>query len=114
MYAQIETAAGTSKPINNGPGFRQGGRYSTTAGRTSVRRIMSFIRRRCTGVGWGRLEVMEDMEFADDITLFAESTEVNEHARGIAKETTTGCGTGIEYGTEVRVFGSPAAEWEVR
>ena len=69
----METAAGTSKPCNIYPGFRQGGRFSTTAGKTIVRRIMNLIRPRCKGIGWGSLEIMKDIEFADDITLFADS-----------------------------------------
>ena len=71
IYAQMETASGTSRPTKIYPGFRQGCRFSTTAGKIIVRRIMNLIRPRCKGIEWGRMENMKDIEFADDITLFA-------------------------------------------
>ena len=85
----METAAGTSKPCKIYPGFRQGGRFSTTAGKTIVRRIMNLIRQRCKGIGWGSLETMKDIEFAYYIALFADTKEEIEEIRDIAIEATT-------------------------
>ena len=34
---------------------------------------MNLIRPRCKGIGWGRMDNMKDIEFADDITLFADT-----------------------------------------
>ena len=67
---------------------------------------MNLIRPRCKGIGWGSLDIVKDIEFADDITLFADSKTDIEDIGDIAMEATTECGTGINDKTEVIIYGT--------
>ena len=69
-----------------------------------------MIRPKCKGIEWGRMENMKDIEFADDITLFADTKKEIEELGDIAIEATTDCGTGINDKTEVRVYGTTPNE----
>lgn len=53
VHVCIRTAAGVSRFQHMWPGFRQGGRFSTTAGKTTIRRLMNKLRDALSPVFWG-------------------------------------------------------------
>ncbi len=50
VYARIKTGAGVSRDEHMWPGFRQGGRFSTTAGKTIIRMITYKVQETMKGV----------------------------------------------------------------
>ena len=74
VSCEMRTKHGVSRPVHINPGFRQGGRFSTTAGKAMIRRLMNKLRPLIPGVSWGpERSKVTDQEWADDLILFIES-----------------------------------------
>ena len=101
VQACIRTAAGVSRFKHMWPGFRQGGRFSTTAGKTTIRRLIHKIRDFLDPVYWGyQCEAISHLDWADDVLFLADSQRSLEQLGVRACSGATDCGTGINNKTE--------------